>query len=114
MMRQQNHTSGTPGREAARGGPADDPRRSAAGAGEQGRRLSGPLTTPYRRPPARPVAPLLSIGVDIGGTKVAAGVVDERGVVLERRQEPTPSHSPKAVEDAILQLVAQLGARHRV
>ena len=34
--------------------------------------------------------PLLSIGVDIGGTKVAAGVVDEGGAILERWQEPTP------------------------
>ena len=32
-------------------------------------------------------APSLSIGVDIGGTKVAAGVVDE--VILDRWQEPT-------------------------
>ena len=57
---------------------------------------------------------MLSIGIDIGGTKVAAGVVDERGAVLERMQEPTPSHSPQAVEEAILRLVTRLGARHRV
>jgi len=57
---------------------------------------------------------VLSIGIDIGGTKVAAGVVDERGVVLERLQEPTPSHSPQAVEQAILRLVETLGSRHRV
>lgn len=44
----------------------------------------------------------LSVGVDIGGTKVAAGVVDESGQVLERSQVPTPSHDPKAVEDAIV------------
>lgn len=41
-------------------------------------------------------------------------MVDEGGVVLERLQEPTPSHSPQAVEEAILRLVAQLGSRHRV
>jgi len=76
--------------------------------------LSAPLTTPYRRAPAPPVAPLLSIGIDIRGTKGAAGVVDERGGVVERRQEPTPSHSPQAVEEASRRLVAQLGARHRV
>ena len=58
--------------------------------------------------------PLLSIGVDIGGTKVAAGVVDEEGRILDRWQEPTPSHSPQAVEDAILRAVEQLRKRHRV
>jgi glucokinase len=52
--------------------------------------------------------------VDIGGTKVAAGVVTEQGVILERLQEPTPSHSPQAVEDAIVRAVAQLRSRHRV
>ncbi|SDS06646.1 glucokinase [Friedmanniella luteola] len=57
---------------------------------------------------------MLSIGIDIGGTKVAAGVVDEQGVILERLQEPTPSHSPVAVEDAIVRLVRQLRSRHRV
>jgi sugar (pentulose or hexulose) kinase len=36
----------------------------------------------------------LSIGIDIGGTKVAAGVVDENGAILERLLESTPSHSP--------------------
>jgi glucokinase len=60
------------------------------------------------------VPPLLSIGIDIGGTKVAAGVVDEQGAILERLQEPTPSHSPAAVEDAIVRLVGRLRSRHRV
>jgi glucokinase len=60
------------------------------------------------------VIPTLSIGVDIGGTKVAAGVVDERGVIIERLQRPTPSHSPQAVEDAIVSSVDALRSRHRI
>ncbi|HEY5820534.1 MAG TPA: ROK family glucokinase [Propionibacteriaceae bacterium] len=56
----------------------------------------------------------MSIGIDIGGTKVAAGVVDDRGEILERLQEPTPSHSPQAVEDAIVRAVRELRSRHRV
>jgi glucokinase len=59
-------------------------------------------------------APALSIGIDIGGTKVAAGVVDEAGAILERLQRPTPSHSPHAVEDAIVSIVEELRGRHRV
>src|SRR4051794_798221 len=58
--------------------------------------------------------PLLSIGVDIGGTKVAAGVVDEDGNILDRWLEPTPSHGPRAVEDAIVRAVERLRQRHRV
>ena len=58
--------------------------------------------------------PTLSIGVDIGGSKVAAGVVDERGVILERSLSPTPSHDPKAVEDAIVASVNRLRSRYRV
>ncbi|WP_375431702.1 ROK family glucokinase [uncultured Friedmanniella sp.] len=57
---------------------------------------------------------MLSIGIDIGGTKVAAGVVDEQGQILDRRQLPTPSRSPQAVEEAIVGLVGELSTRHRV
>src|SRR5688572_6819936 len=61
--------------------------------------------------PALP--PAVSIGVDIGGTKVAAGAVDERGVILERLQEAARSHSPQAVEEASLSAVHRLRARHQ-
>lgn len=33
-----------------------------------------------------------AIGIDIGGTKIAVGIVDRRGVVLKRKQIPTESH----------------------
>ncbi|WP_408651327.1 ROK family protein, partial [Jatrophihabitans sp.] len=32
----------------------------------------------------------LAIGVDIGGTKVAAGVVDDQGRVIDSTRRPTP------------------------
>lgn len=50
----------------------------------------------------------LSLGVDIGGTKVAAGVVDSEGRVLARARRVTPSRDPKAVEETITEVVAQL------
>lgn len=56
----------------------------------------------------------LSIGIDIGGTKVAAGVVDGAGAILERLQVATPSHSPVAVENTIVELVDDLRGRHQV
>lgn len=49
-----------------------------------------------------------TIGVDIGGTKVLAGVVDPLGNVLEKRQLPTPGHDVRQVEDTIVGLVQDL------
>jgi glucokinase len=56
----------------------------------------------------------LGIGIDIGGSKVAAGVVDGSGTILERRLVETPSHSPAAIEDTITSLVRQLRRIRRV
>jgi glucokinase len=52
----------------------------------------------------------LAIGVDIGGTKVLAGLVDERGEVLARARRPTPSRDPRAVERTIAEVVKELSA----
>ena len=57
---------------------------------------------------------VLTIGVDIGGTKVAAGVVDEQGTVLARTRHPTPSADPDAVEDVIALCVEELRRDHEV
>lgn len=51
----------------------------------------------------------LTVGVDIGGTKVAAGLVDGDGVILRRVVRPTPSTSPADVEDVIAGCVEELG-----
>lgn len=47
----------------------------------------------------------LVVGVDLGGTKIAAGLVDADGRIRERRTVPTPAHSAAAVLDAVVQLV---------
>ena len=49
-----------------------------------------------------------TIGVDVGGTKVAAGLVDEAGTILRRTRRPTPSSSPDDVEDVIAACVVEL------
>lgn len=51
-----------------------------------------------------------AIGVDIGGTKVAAGIVDADGVVLARTRRDTPHRSTQArvVEDVICDAVGEL------
>jgi glucokinase len=56
----------------------------------------------------------LTVGVDIGGTKVLAGVVDAQGQVLGREQRPTPAGSAAAVEETIAALVNERGERHPV
>ena len=56
----------------------------------------------------------LAIGVDIGGSKIAAGVVDAEGRVLARRLVDTPGTDPQAVLDAIADLVRELRAVHDV
>ncbi|HUR13116.1 MAG TPA: ROK family glucokinase [Mycobacteriales bacterium] len=56
----------------------------------------------------------LAIGVDVGGTKVAAGVVDEQGQVLAKTRRPTPSQSPDDVQRTIAELVAELRQDHDV
>ena len=56
----------------------------------------------------------LTIGVDVGGTKVAAGVVDERGTVVEKLRRATPSSSPARTEQVIAGAVTELLSRHRV
>lgn len=58
----------------------------------------------------------LTIGVDIGGTKVAAGVVTPAGRVLARRRTRTPgrSKSPAVVEDTIARVVEELRREYPV
>jgi glucokinase len=56
----------------------------------------------------------LSIGVDIGGTKVLAGVVDEAGAVLDRELRPTPGQDVADTERVIVEVVAALSRRHEV
>ncbi|GAA3978339.1 ROK family glucokinase [Thermobifida alba] len=58
----------------------------------------------------------LVIGIDIGGTKVAGGVVTPTGRVLSRLRTETPDRSkaPEVVEDTIVDLVEQLRRGHRI
>ncbi|MGZ4494678.1 MAG: ROK family glucokinase [Nocardioides sp.] len=56
----------------------------------------------------------LTVGVDIGGTKVLAGVVDSTGRVLARERRATHGSSPAAVEDTIVGLVQDFRASYDV
>jgi glucokinase len=56
----------------------------------------------------------LAIGVDIGGTKVAAGVVDDDGKVIDTARRLTPGHDVAETEHVIAEVVAELRAGHDV
>ena len=55
----------------------------------------------------------LAIGVDVGGTKIAAGVVDEHGTLLTSTREPTPEGPAAlraAIADIVISVVRQAGS----
>ena len=55
-----------------------------------------------------------AVGLDIGGTKISAGVVDGTGRILARSRRPTVADDAEAIEADVLELVAELSAQFRV
>ncbi|MET0930712.1 MAG: ROK family glucokinase [Aeromicrobium sp.] len=60
------------------------------------------------------MADKLAIGIDIGGTKIAAGVVDEDGHVLARLKRETPTTEPLEVIDAIASITEEFRREHHI
>ncbi|MET7421074.1 ROK family glucokinase [Dactylosporangium sp. NPDC005555] len=56
----------------------------------------------------------LTIGVDIGGTKVLGGVVDSAGDVLAQTRRDTPAQDPSQTADRIIDVIQELAAAHPV
>lgn len=56
----------------------------------------------------------LTIGVDIGGTKVAGGVVDDDGRILAQDRVRTPARDAAATTNAIVAVVEAMRADHDV
>ena len=56
----------------------------------------------------------LTIGVDVGGTKIAAGVVDEEGRILSRLRRESPATDSDAMQETIAGLIHELAADHDV
>jgi glucokinase len=56
----------------------------------------------------------LTIGVDVGGTKVLGGVVDEDGVVLTQARRDTPADNVGRTLDSIVEVIDELAAVHDV
>ncbi|MGY1668534.1 ROK family glucokinase [Geodermatophilus sp. SYSU D00696] len=62
--------------------------------------------------PGTGTAALPAVGVDVGGTKVAGGVVAPDGTVLATARRSTPSASVAETEAAIAAVVEELATRH--
>jgi glucokinase len=56
----------------------------------------------------------LTIGVDIGGTKIAAGVVTGDGRIERVSRRPTPTDDPAAIDATVAECVADLRSTHDV
>jgi glucokinase len=56
----------------------------------------------------------LTIGVDIGGTKVLGGVVDVDGVVIATARRDTPATDTALTLDRIVEVIDELSAGHEV
>ena len=72
---------------------------------------SSASTSGSRVPPPAGVGPQ-AVGIDIGGTKIAAGVVTEDGTILDRTRVPTPPDDEAATLAALLAVVDELRARN--
>ena len=58
--------------------------------------------------------PQLACGIDVGGTKIAGGVVDADGRILEELKVESPAEDAGAMEKAIAALVTDLASRHDI
>jgi len=56
----------------------------------------------------------LTVGVDVGGTKIAAGVVDEQGSLLKTLRRESPASDSEQIKETIAELVLELAAEHTV
>lgn len=56
----------------------------------------------------------LTIGVDIGGTKIAAGLVSEDGAIVQSARHETPASEPGEIVPMVAELVERLRGDHDI
>ncbi|MGW0482449.1 ROK family glucokinase [Nonomuraea sp. NPDC003214] len=57
---------------------------------------------------------MFTIGVDIGGTKVAAGVVDDDGQIVQHALRPTAADRPDLVAETVADVVRELAGGREI
>jgi glucokinase len=56
----------------------------------------------------------LTIGIDIGGTKISAGVVDSSGNLIDSSKCSTPAEGGKELISSVINLVKELNKKHEI
>jgi len=56
----------------------------------------------------------VTIGLDIGGTKISGGVVDGKGTILDQGRRDTPALDPAAIIQEAASLTRELSTEHKV
>ena len=56
----------------------------------------------------------LTVGIDVGGTKIAGGVVDEAGRILATARRESPATDAGAIDTSIEDLVSELRAAYQI
>lgn len=57
---------------------------------------------------------MYTVGIDIGGTKIAGALVDIDGNIVAESKVPTPAQDPDALVDAVVALVTELSLGKKV
>lgn len=55
-----------------------------------------------------------TVGIDIGGTKIAGALVNEAGEILRDLKVPTPANDPNALQAAVVKMVEELRSGEQV
>jgi glucokinase len=56
----------------------------------------------------------LTIGIDVGGTKIAGAVVDSTGNIVAHDRRPTSASEPQAIENCVVEMVEHLARDHDI
>jgi len=56
----------------------------------------------------------LTIGIDIGGTKISAGVVDSSGNLIDSSRCSTPAEGGKELISSVVNLIKELNKKHEI
>lgn len=53
---------------------------------------------------------MYAVGIDVGGTHIAAGLMEREGRILKQTQTLTPKNGPDAIIEAIIGLISEIAA----
>ncbi len=57
---------------------------------------------------------MFTVGIDIGGTKIASALVDQHGKLLREKRVPTPANDSAALTQTVVDLIREMSEGHKV